>query len=211
MNSEQDPFYRFISVASDGRTYLNLIYLVLMLPLGIIYFTIVVTGFSLSLGLILVIIGIVVAVLFLVLVRGISFVHLSFASALLGFELPPEDEPQATTDGLLEKLKRILTDAKTYTSMIYMLIELPLGIIYFTLIITFLSISVSFSVTPILWLLAEEESWAIWDNDWLWQVNFGETLLLMLGGVCLFFVTLHLGNLLAKVEQFLCKNLLTRL
>lgn len=211
MSSNQDPFYAFISVAADKRTYLNLIYLLLMFPLGIIYFTIVVTGFSLALGLLFIIIGIFVGIIFLVFVRGISIVHISFASALLGFELPPKTEAQVGGNGLLDKLKRILTDGKTYTSMVYMFIELPLGIIYFTLIITFLSISISFTATPFLWFLFEEEGIFILDNDWFWDLDFGETLLLVFVGVFFFFITLHMANLFAKAEEFLCKNLLARL
>lgn len=211
MDKNQDFLYRFTHVALEGRTYLNLIYLILMLPLGIIYFTIFVTAVSLSLSLLILIIGIFIAFVFVLFVRAISGIHLRFASAMLGFEQPDKKEILDNNKGFIDRLKFFFTDGKTYSSLIYMFIELPLGIIYFTLIITFLSISISFSLSPILWIIEEETGIFINSSHWVWRLDFDETILLMLVGIGLFLVTLHLGNLLAKVEEFLCKNLLLRL
>ena len=211
METNQDFLNRFFGVALQGRTYLNLLYLFIMFPLGIIYFTVVVTGFSISIGLLILVIGIFIALLFLILVRGISMLHLHYASSLLGFELPPKVERVTASKGFFDHLKKILSDGKTYTSMVYMFLELPLGIIYFTLIITFLSVSVTFTFSPILWILNDEGIVFLSGDDWLWNEDFGNTVFLSLVGIVLFFGTLHLGNLLAKVEEFLCKNLLVRI
>lgn len=211
METNQDFLHRFFGVALQGRAYLNILYLIVMLPLGIIYFTIVITGFSISIGLLILIIGIFITFLFLLLIRGISSLHLLYASSLLGFELPPKVQTGTTGKGLFDYLKKILTDSKTYTSMIYMFLELPLGIIYFTIIITLLSISLSFAFSPILWILNDEGVIYLSGDQWLWNEDFGNTIFLMLIGLVLFFSTLHLGNWLAKVEEFLCKNLLLRI
>jgi hypothetical protein len=208
METNQDFLHRFFGVVLQGRTYLNILYLLIMLPLGIIYFTIVITGFSLSISLLIIIIGVFIAFLFLILIRGISTLHLHYASALLGFELSSKSKARTTGKDFLDRLKNILTDSKTYTSMIYMFLELPLGIIYFTIIITLLSVSAGFIVSPVLWILQEEGEIYISGDEWLWSSDFGDTIFLMLVGIVLFFGTLHLGNLLAKVEEFLCKNLL---
>ena len=210
MNPDQDFFTRFTHVMFEGRSYLNLIYLLLMLPLGIIYFTLVVTGISLSLSLLIILIGIFIGFIFILLMRGISGIHLAYASALLGFELPPKQEKSPTQTTFFEKMKEVFTDAKTYTGLVYMFIELPLGIIYFTFVVTFLSISVSFTLSPIFWIVQEETDLYLGDN-WLWYMEFDETILLSLVGIVIFFATLHIGKLLAKVEAFLCKNLLVRL
>jgi hypothetical protein len=211
METNQDFFHQLFGVALQGRSYLNLLYLLIMFPLGIIYFTIIITGFSISISLLILIIGIFIAFLFLILVRGISTVHLHYASSLLGFELPAKVETAMTGSGFFDHLKKILTDGKTYTSMAYMFLELPLGIIYFTLIITFLAVSVSFTFSPLLWILNDEGIIYLSGDDWFWNDDFGNTIFLSLVGIVLFFGTLHLANLLAKVEQFLCKNLLVRI
>lgn len=211
METNQGFWHRFFGIAMQGKTYLNILYLLIMLPLGIIYFTVVVTGFSLTIGLLILIIGIFIAFIFLILIRGISTLHLHYASTFLGFELPPKVEVATTTKDFWGQLKKIITDAKTYTSMIYMLLELPLGIIYFTLIITFLAVSIAFIASPILWILNDEGVFYVSGDDWLWHEDFGNTIFLLLAGIVLFFGTLHLGNGLAKVERFLCKNLLVRI
>lgn len=72
MEISQDFLHRFFGVALQGRTYLNLLYLLIVFPLGIIYFTIVINGFSISIGLLILIIGVFIAFLFLILTRGIS-------------------------------------------------------------------------------------------------------------------------------------------
>lgn len=210
METNPDLLRRFFGVVLQGRTYLNILYLLIMLPLGIIYFTVVVTGFSISISLLTIIIGIVIAFLFLILVRGISTLHLHYASSLLGFELPSKVETATPGKGFFDHLKNILSDGKTYTSMVYMFLELPLGIIYFTLIITFLAVSVSFTFSPLLWILNDEGIIYLSGDDWLWNEDFGNTIFLSLVGIGLFFGTLHMGNFLAKVEEFLCKNLLVR-
>jgi len=210
MDSNQNFLHWFFGVALQGRTYLNILYLLIMLPLGIIYFTIIIIGLSLSLGLVIIFIGILVALLFLVLVRGISTLHLYYASSLLGFELPPKVETGTTAKGFFDNVKNMLADTKTYTSMIYMFFELPLGIIYFTLIITFLSVSFAFISSPVLWIINDVGEIYL-SYDWPWTSDFSDTIFLMLVGIILFFGTLHISNLLAKVEGFLCKNLLARI
>ena len=211
MDTKRDFLHDFFNVALQGRTYLNLLYLLIMFPLGIIYFTLVVTGLSISISLLILIIGILIAALFLLLARGVSSLHLLFASALLGFDLPPKVETSPTNKGFFDYLKRILSEGKTYTGMVYMFLELPLGIIYFTLIITFLSVSISFAFSPLLWILNDEGIIYLSGDNWIWNEDFGNTIFLSLAGIVLFFGTLHLGNLLAKVEEFLCKNLLMRI
>ena len=211
METNKSFLHRFFGIALQGRTYLNILYLLIMLPLGIIYFTVVVTGFSITISLLIIIIGVFIAFLFLILVRGMSTLHLHYASTFLGFELPSKVEAGTTVKGFFGQLKKILADTKTYTSMIYMFLELPLGIIYFTLIVTFLVISAAFIVSPILWILDDEGILYLSGDEWLWHEDFGNTIFLMLMGIVLFFGTLHLGNWLAKVEKFLCKNLLVRI
>ena len=57
---------------TEQRTYRVLLYLLLGLPLGILYFTIVVTGLSLGIGLIVTLLGIPVLVITLLVVRGLA-------------------------------------------------------------------------------------------------------------------------------------------
>ncbi len=207
MTTAQDPFYQFTSIAMKKRTYLNLLYLLLMFPLGILYFVILVTGFSLSMGLLVIVIGVFIGLGLLALIRVISRFHLLLASNLLGFELQTFGTIRNQKD-TIGKIKSLVTDNRTYTSILYMVIEFPLGVLYFTLIFTMLVVSISFTVSPIINILFEANGQLFNTDLWIWELNFEASLLLLTGGIFLFFVTLHLCNMLANFEEILCKNLL---
>ena len=57
MNISQSSLAKFFGVALRSQTYLNLVYLLLAFPLGVFYFTLLVTGISLGFGLLIVWIG----------------------------------------------------------------------------------------------------------------------------------------------------------
>lgn len=144
------PLGKIFGVAFDPHTYGAILYMLLALPLGIGYFTFVTVGLSLSLGLLILIIGILVALLFLTLTRGISIVEGFITGVLLGANIPHhddgddiagegddlDDESAGGGGGIWSGIKRMLADARTWTSMIYMALMLPLGIAYFTIAVT---------------------------------------------------------------------------
>ena len=79
---------RFFGVVTDPHTYGALFYMLLSLATGIVYFTFVVTGVSLSAGLMILIIGIPLLVLFLGLIRVLSLVEGRIVEVLLGERMP---------------------------------------------------------------------------------------------------------------------------
>src|SRR5205085_1343484 len=97
-------------------------------------FTWVVTGLSLSIGLFILIIGIPFALLFVGSIRVLAHVEGRLVEGLLGVRMPrrlPATTPQ--DESLLTKVKEALTDIRTWSSMFYLALMLPLGIAYFTL------------------------------------------------------------------------------
>ena len=63
MNETTSIVKKFFGVVAQEETYLNLIYLLLAFPLGTVYFTFLVTGLSLGIGLLIVWIGVALIVL----------------------------------------------------------------------------------------------------------------------------------------------------
>lgn len=123
-------------VLVDPRAYGALIYMLLSLATGVFYFTWAVTGLSLTLGLAILIIGIPFALLFIGSVRVISWVEGRVVEALLGVRMPRRLPTQETGGTLWQRIKRVLADGRTWSSLIYMILQLPLGVIYFTLAVT---------------------------------------------------------------------------
>ena len=123
----------FFGVLVDPAAYGALIYMLLSLATGIFYFTWVVTGISLSLGLAILIIGVPFFLLFVGSVRVISWVEGRIVETLLGVRMPRRLPSTETSGTLWSRIKHALSDARTWGTMFYMLLQLPLGIIYFTL------------------------------------------------------------------------------
>ena len=68
----------FFGVVADPQSYLNIIYLLLVFPLGTFYFVFLVTGLSLGFGLLITLLGIPI----LLLVLGGSWVLCGFERAV---------------------------------------------------------------------------------------------------------------------------------
>lgn len=210
---------RFFGVAADARTYGALFYMLLALATGIFYFTWAVTGISLSFGLSVLIIGIPFVVLFLGSVRGLSLLEGRIVEVMLGVRMPRRP-PYPAVQGLslMKRIGAMFTDGRTWGTLFYMLLMLPLGIIYFTIAITLISVSLAFTGAPIELLLAR----AGVDDDFLtnhvtidWGFGahtpgWGDAWLLCLIGIVLLFVTLHLVRGLGRMHGQIAKNLLVR-
>ncbi len=120
--------------APDTRTWASLAYLLLSLGTGIAYFAIAVVGISLSLSLAVFIVGVPVFLLFVGVVRSISLVEGRIIETLLGIRMPRRPL-LAPAGSWLERFKHWLKDRRTWTTVVYMAAQLPLGIAYFTSVV----------------------------------------------------------------------------
>jgi uncharacterized membrane protein len=82
---QQNTFFlsRFFGVVIEPRAWGALLYLLFTLATGIIYFTWTVTGISLSLGLLVLIVGIPIAGIFILSTRGLALLEGRMVEALL--------------------------------------------------------------------------------------------------------------------------------
>jgi hypothetical protein len=187
--------------------------MILSLVTGIIYFTWVTAGFSTSVGLLVLIIGLPVTGLFLLSIKGIALVEGRIIEALLGIQMPRRPIFLDKELNLWEKFKVLVSDSRTWLAMLYMVLQLPLGIIYFTLFITLISVSLSFIATPILrWIFGPV---AYISGDGLitsFLLAAGDYLIpiLMITGILLFFATMHLAKWLGKLHGNMAKAMLVR-
>jgi hypothetical protein len=128
--------WSFFGVLIDPRAYGALIYMLLSLATGIFYFTWAVTGIALSFGLFILIIGIPFTLLFIGSVRAIGWVEGRIVQALLGVDMAVDSGGGAQGLTFWGQVKHALTDARTWGTLFYMILQLPLGIAYFTLAVT---------------------------------------------------------------------------
>jgi uncharacterized membrane protein len=132
---------QFFGVATDSRAWMSMFYMLLSLATGIVYFTVVTTGLSMSLGLAVLIIGIPFAILFIGIVRLLALVEGRIVEVMLGERMPRRPLYAERGLPLLTRIGRMFTDPRTWSTMLYMLLMLPLGVIYFTVAVTGLSLS----------------------------------------------------------------------
>lgn len=199
----------FFGVALEARTYGALFYMLLSLATGTFFFTWVVTGLSLSLGLMVLIIGIPVAVLFFGSVRGLSLLEGRLVEALLGERMPRRPTYSDRSRSWLQRIGDMFTDGRTWLTLLYFVLMLPLGIVYFTIATTLLSTSMGFIWAPVAALFSSD--YVGIHIDGIQMLPIWVTPLLAIIGVLLLFVTLHLARGIGRLHGMMAKHLLVRL
>ena len=200
------PLARFFGIIMDSSAWGALFYMLLALATGIVYFTLVVTGLSLTFGLAILIIGIPFALLFLGTIRAISLAEGRMVEGLLGERMPRRPRIVGAGGNLWTRIKSWLGDYRTWTTMLYMVLQLPLGIIYFTTMVTALSVSAAVFVAPIVQ--------TIWGQPVIRNMDYGYLIepwampLVMALGVLGFFATLWLAKGVGKVHGMWAKTML---
>jgi len=140
---------------AESRTWTALFYSLLAIGTGIVYFTVTVTGLSLSLGLAILIVGIPFFLLFIGFTRVLALAEGRLVEGLLGQRMPRRPRYPQKGKPMMERIKEMLGDRRTWTTMLYFLLMLPLGILYFTVAITGLAAGLSLILGPLSALLFE--------------------------------------------------------
>lgn len=206
----RSPIGRFFGVAADPHTYGALFYLLLALATGIFYFTWVVTGFSLSLGLSITIVGLPLLVLFFGSTRLLSLVEGRIVETLLGVRMPRRPTHAGPPKPWLQRIADMFTDARTWSTMLYFVLMLPLGIIYFTLATVLSTLSLGLLLSPLSLLMPSV--FGVFIGDWNMAVDAPWLSVPMaLLGVLLLFATLHLVRAIGHVHGLFAKHLLVRM
>ena len=198
---------RFFGVAADPYTYGALFYMLLAMATGTFYFTWAVTGVGLSIGFAILIIGIPFVILYFGSVRLLSLVEGRIVEVMLGERMPRR--PVYTDRSLpwLQRIGAMFTDPRTWGTMLYFLLMLPLGIAYFTLAVVGLAMSLAFIATPVLVALGYADHVLVWHDASLVDERWAVVLLPVLGALLLF-ATLHAARLIGRLHGKLAKVLL---
>jgi uncharacterized membrane protein len=210
---------RFFGVFMDVRAYTSLFYMLLTLATGIVYFTFVVTGLSLAAGFAILIIGIPFFLTFIGIARVIALGEGRLLEAMTGERMPRRPVHPGPPAGWLTRIAEMLKDLRTWTTLLYLLLMLPLGIVYFTLSVTALAIGLRCALAPIVffgqhlyWLppgvsldMIQLDSFSVHSPHTLVGALF-----YMLIGIVILAVTLHAARWIARTHARLAKALLVQ-
>ena len=181
---------RIASVAWNPQSYRNLLYLVLALPLGIAYVTVLAVGLSAGAGLAVILVGLVLLLATVFALRAMAAVERMLARKLLRITIHPPIEGGIDLPWR-QRVQLWLRDPVTWKSLIYLLGKLPMGIVAYALlaglgftalVLTFAPVLVVF--TPVIFFG--------------WEVDDPLTALIGVPlGILLLVASLHLSNGLA--------------
>jgi uncharacterized membrane protein len=211
---------RFFGVFADPRAYAALFYMLLSLATGIFYFTWTVTGISLSAGLSILIIGIPVVILYFGSVRLLSLVEGRIVEVMLGERMPRRPLYASRGKPMMKRIGEMFTDPRTWTTQLYFLLMLPLGVTYFSLAVTLFTFGVMMVLTPLAvmvglasyvpesgqWLLIDVADSAVYTEWAAWWLLPGMFVL----GVLTIFVTMHIARAIGMLHGQLAKHLLVK-
>ena len=141
---------RFFAIYTDPRAWGSLLFMLIAFVTGIVYFTWAVTGLSLSVSLSIFVFGLPFLFFFLHSVRSLTLLEGRLVEALLGVRMPRRARFSSQNVKWLERLKMLVTDKNNWKMLFYMFCQLPFGTFYFVLIVTLVSLSLSFMVAPII-------------------------------------------------------------
>src|SRR5882672_3434439 len=194
----------FFGVFLDPRAYTSLFFMLLSLATGVIYFTLTVTGLSLSAGLSVLIIGLPFFLVFMALTRVVSLAEGRLIEAMTGERMPRRPVHPSHTPGFWSRVGQMLTDRRTWTTLAYLILMLPLGIVYFVIAVVGLSVSLAFIFAPLA-DLAGRYGWFDQAGDMYLNPSWLGTLwampLLVLAGVLLLTLLMHLARGVGRLHD----------
>ena len=189
---------------------MNIFYLLLSFPLGLFYFTFLVTGLSLGAGLVITFLGIPILFGTLLLWRVFGGFERQLAVIMLKIKIP--FKPLKKSKKFWENIKLYFTDSFTWKSLTYLFIKFPLGIVSFVILVTLFSVSLSLVAVPILYYLTRvgtiAGNFCIGTNGVCFINNYFNAIIVGIVGVFLVFVSLHAINGIARIFGLLTKALL---
>lgn len=197
---------RFFGVYADPRAYLSIAYMLLALATGIFYFVFAVTGLSMSAGFAILIIGIPFFLLFIGTTRVLALAEGRIVETLLGTRMPRRPVHPGPQLGLMDRVLGMLRDPRTWGTLFYLLLMLPLGLFYFTFAIVGIVCSLALTLAPLVVLLYHGGLITI--DGTIHSPHPALLPLVSILGVVLLTITLHLARGIGYLHGQLAKKLL---
>ncbi|NLV11121.1 histidine kinase [Halomicrobium mukohataei] len=213
-----------LGVVVRAQTYKNLLYLALTFPLGLFYFTLLVAGVPLGVRLLSVVVGLPVLIGVLVVSDRLLVFERWLACRLLDRSIPLDRDTEA--DDWRDYVRQPITDLGTWVGIAYLAAKFVVGVVtfvvltvLFVLVASLLLAPLYYDTTSIGFYLTGPVDFSLsyvvqfWDGAAVitlpftitsWQVTtLREALAVSAGGAVLGILSLHLCNLLARVQGWL--------
>lgn len=198
---------RFFGVVGDPGVWTAMLFLLLGLPVGVFLFTWAVTGLALSVGFSIMIFGLPLFLLFLASVRLFGFVEGRFVEVLLGVRMPRRPVHPGQSKPFLKRIVEMLKDGRTWSTILYMLLKLPLGVAGYIVVVTGVAVPIGFIAAPIMQYGFDQPS--LWIDGPIYLPWYGEAGMVIVG-VLLLIAMMHVFRWIGVVQAHLARALLVK-
>ena len=140
----------------------NLVYLLLALPLGVLYFVILITGYTLGAGLSITLVGIPILVTMIFVTYLLGDLDRAMTSKLLGVRIAKPEAKPSRDDSARSILVAQLKSMQFWKEFGYLLLKMPLGIVAFVVTITFVSVSLVLIAAPFIVTYIPDAEMTLW-------------------------------------------------
>jgi hypothetical protein len=192
----------FLGAIGRAQSYLNILYLLLSMPLGIFYFVFLVVGLSLGIPLLILWVGLPLLVLVLAGGRALANGERQLARWLLD---APIGSVETRSPGLRHPwaaFKALVGEGETWGGLLFLFLKFPLGIFSFMLTVSLLAISTALILVPLAFQYVPV-------NVGTWPITSADAALLCLAaGLILAVVSIYVLNGIAAVWRALARTLL---
>lgn len=160
------PVRRFLHVVAEPQTYRNVVYLLLGLPLGTIWFSVLTAGLAVGAGLL------VVALTGVPILLGLWYVTRAFANtervtanALLATELEPAPFGPHGRGNPWRRLRTLTGDRGRARELAFLLLRFPAGVATFTFAVTALAVPFALAYAPLAARIDGDEPFGSWSES----------------------------------------------
>jgi hypothetical protein len=161
----RSPVLRFLGVVVRPQSYRNIVYLLLGLPLGIIWFTVLVTALSTSLSLVVVaLLGVPMLFGMWYVIRAFANVERRVADVLIDQHVPPAPIASGECGNLWMRLKAMSGDRARWRELGYLLLRFPVGVATFVVAVVALTVPATVAYAPIYARFVDDSF-----GDWFWS------------------------------------------
>ncbi|UCG27431.1 MAG: sensor domain-containing protein [Bacteroidales bacterium] len=192
---------KFFGIVGEPVAWLSLLYCLLAFPLGIFYFTFLLTGTLLGISLIIVWVGIPIILLVMGAWWGFAIFERLLANGLLQVRIPPMSYP-GKEENLWKRFLNHLKNPITWKSFGFLFLKFPMGIVLFVVSITLLSVTFALIAAPFIY----QYHWIGIGNSYVGSLWF--SLILALAGILIGFASLYIFRFLGKVSGILANAML---
>ncbi len=157
-----------LSVVLRWRTYARLLYLLIGLPLGVLYWWVIFTVLPLSAALATVGIGVPLLVYALSGVWILIGIERELAAALLGEEMPVVRQPDFAPRGHMGQLRGYAGSRATWVAIAFLVVRLPLSVLSVSIALAAIGFASTLAAAPLtVWVT--DINLGVWRIDTPWE------------------------------------------